>query len=402
MFYILKAAPVNSDFQTFRPPDFTLYFALNAMISNDNNITEFTKKVLVVVGVVLAAILVTLFIFYTIDVVLLLFGAVLLAIFLRGLADLLNRYAKISEGMAILVVSLLLVVILAGAIALLAPSIAEQVRHLRQELPVSAQKVGKYVSQFGWGRTLIEQLPSANDIKEKIEVSAVLTSVGGYFSSTMGALGNLFVMILLAIYLASEPRFYANGFTKLFPKGARPRVFEVLTEIGTTLSWWLIGKVASMFFIGLLTWIGLWILGVPLSLTLGLIAGLLSFVPNFGPILSAIPAILLAFIESPISALYVLILFVAVQIIESNLVTPFIERQTVELPPALTVFAQLALSILIGGVGLILATPLLAVIVVVVQSVYIGDVLGDKNTEVEQKDLDEGMGGENRITDNAP
>lgn len=354
------------------------------MISNDNNITEFTKKVLIVVGVVLTAILVTLFIYYTIDVVLLLFGAVLLAIFLRGLADLLNRYTKISEGMAILVVSLLLLVILAGAIALLAPSIAEQVRHLRQELPISAQKVSKYVSQFGWGSTLIEQLPSLDDIKEKIEVSAVLTSVGGYFSSTMGALGNLFVMILLAIYLASEPRFYANGFTKLFPKGARPRVFEVLSEIGTTLSWWLIGKVASMIFIGLLTWIGLWILGVPLSLTLGLIAGLLSFIPNFGPILSAIPAILLAFIESPISALYVLILFVVVQIIESNLVTPFIERQTVELPPALTVFAQLALSILIGGVGLVLATPLLAVIVVLVQSVYIEDVLGDKNTEVNE------------------
>ena len=115
-----------------------------------------------------------------------------------------------------------------------------------------------------------------------------------------------------------------------------------------------------------------------------------------------VPAILLAFIESPISALYVLILFVAVQIIESNLVTPFIERQTVELPPALTVFAQLALSILIGGVGLILATPLLALIVVVVQSVYIGDVLGDKNTEVEQHDLDEGLGGETESQDDSP
>ncbi|HVE56018.1 MAG TPA: AI-2E family transporter [Pyrinomonadaceae bacterium] len=354
------------------------------MTSNDNNITEFTKKVLIVVGVVLAAILITLFIYYTIDVVLLLFGAVLLAIFLRGLADLLNRYTNISEGLTVLLVSVLLVGILAGAIALLAPSIAEQVRHLRQELPVSAQKVGNYISQFGWGKTLIEQLPSADDIMKKVDAASVLSSVGGYFSSTVGALGNLFVMILLAIYLATEPRFYANGFTKLFPIKSRPRVFEVLSEIGTTLSWWLIGKVASMIFIGLLTWIGLWILGVPLSLTLGLIAGLLSFIPNFGPILSAVPAILLAFIESPISALYVLILFVVVQIIESNLVTPFIERQTVELPPALTVFAQLALSILIGGVGLILATPLLAVIVVLVQSVYIEDVLGDKNTEVNE------------------
>jgi predicted PurR-regulated permease PerM len=355
------------------------------MTSNTEEKRGFTEKMLIAVGVILAAILVLLFIYYTIDVILLLFGAILLAIFLRGLADLLNRYTKLSEGLSVLLVSLLLVLILGGAIALLAPSVAEQVRHLRQELPVSAQKVGNYISQFGWGKTLIEQLPSFDDIMKKIDAASFLTSVGGYFSSTLGALGNVFVMILLAIYLASEPRFYADGFTKLFPKDSRLRAFEVLSEIGNTLSWWLIGKAASMVFIGLLTWIGLWILGVPLSLTLGLIAGLLSFIPNFGPIISAVPAILLAFIDSPISAVYVLILFVVVQIIESNLVTPYIERQTVELPPALTVFAQLALSILIGGIGLVLATPLLAVVVVLVQMVYIEDVLGDKNTEVNEK-----------------
>jgi predicted PurR-regulated permease PerM len=361
------------------------------MNSYNYKTTEFTQKTLIAVGIILAAVLVTLFVYYAIDVVLLFFGAVLLAIFLRGLADLINRETRISEGAGVLIVSVVLLVILAGAIALLAPSVAEQGRHLRDELPKSAQKVGDFISQYSWGQALIAQLPSMSDVMAKIEPSTVLSRVGGYFSSTVGAIGNFFVMILLAIYLAVEPRFYAHGFTKLFPIGARPRVMEVLTEIGTTLKWWLIGKTLSMIFIGLLTWIGLWILGVPLSLTLGLIAGLLSFIPNFGPILSAVPAILLAFIESPVSALYVAILFVIVQIIESNLVTPYIERPTVELPPALTVFAQLALSVIIGGVGLILATPLLALIVVIVQSVYIGDVLGDRDTEVEEKNLDEEM-----------
>lgn len=348
------------------------------MTSNSEKTTEFTKKMLIAVGIIILAILLVAAIIYVFDVVLLLFGSILLAIFLRGLADLVNRYTKLSEGLSVLLVSILFLLILAGAISLLAPSVAEQVRHLRDELPKSAQKVGAYISQFGWGRTIIEQLPSADEIMKKVDAASILTRVGGYFSSTIGVIGNLFVMILLAVYLASEPHFYANGLTKLFPVNARPRVFEVLEEIGTTLSWWLIGKTASMIFIGLLTWIGLWILGVPLSLTLGLIAGLLSFIPNFGPIFSAVPAILLAFIESPISAVYVLILFVAVQIIESNLVTPYIERQTVELPPALTVVAQLALGVLIGGVGLVLATPLLAVVVVLVQTVYIEDVLGDK------------------------
>jgi predicted PurR-regulated permease PerM len=359
------------------------------MANTSKNISEFTLKILIVVSIILVTILAIEFVYYAIDVVLLFFGAILLAIFLNGLADLLRREIKISEGKAVLLVSFLLLVILASAIALLAPSVGEQVRHLREELPKSAQKVSDYISQYSWGQTLLNQMPSANDVMEKVEISNVLTRVGGYFSSTVGAVGNFFMLILLAIYLASEPRFYADGLIKLFPIKSRPRATEVLNEIGETLSWWLIGKVASMLFIGFLTWIGLWILGVPLSLTLGLIAGLLSFIPNFGPIFSAVPAILLAFIESPINAVYVLILFIIVQIIESNIVTPYIERQTVELPPALTVFAQLSLAVLIGGVGLIIATPLVAVVVVLVQSVYIQEVLGDKDTEINERNLKE-------------
>lgn len=362
------------------------------MNTDNYKIREFTQKTLIAVGIILAAYGIIEFVYYAIDVVLLFFGAVLLAIFLRGLADLVKRNSRMSDSMAVLLVSFVLLVILAAAIALLAPSVADQVRHLRDEVPRSIGKVQAYISQYNWGRTILEQIPSADNLIEKIQnidLSSLMSRVGGYFSTTVGVIGNFFVMILLAIYLAIEPRFYAQGFTKLFPINSRPRVLEVLTEIGNTLSWWLIGKAASMLFIGLLTWVGLWILGVPLSLTLGLIAGLLSFIPNFGPILSAVPAILLAFIDSPISAVYVAILFVVVQLIESNLVTPYIERQTVELPPALTVFAQLSLGVMLGGVGLILATPLVALIVVLVQSVYIEDVLGDKNTEINKKELDE-------------
>ena len=154
-------------------------------------------------------------------------------------------------------------------------------------------------------------------------------------------------------------------------------------------SWWLIGKIGSMIVIALLTWIGLSIIGVPLALTLGLIAGLLSFIPNFGPILSAIPAILLAFVDNPVTALYVIGLFIGVQLIESNLVTPWIERQTVELPPALTITAQLILTVLIGGLGLVLATPILAVLMVLIQMIYIQDILGDKDTEINEENLQE-------------
>jgi predicted PurR-regulated permease PerM len=349
----------------------------------------FAGRVLVTVGIVFLAALLVLLVYYTFDVILLIFAAVLLAIFLHGLAGVLGKVLDLGEGLRVMIVAGLLVAVLALAVTLLAPSVAEQAQHLRTELPKSAQAAGEYISRFGWGRAVIEQMPSVDDLIQNINASTLVTVGGGFFTSTLGALGNFFITILLAIYFASEPRFYARGFTKLFAIKHRERVSEVLASVGETLSWWLVGKAGSMLFIGLLTWVGLSILGVPLALTLGLIAGLLSFIPNFGPIMSAVPAILLAFIESPMKAVYVAGLFILVQLIESNIVTPLIERKTVELPPGLTIIFQLGLAVLVGGLGLVLATPLLAVIMVVVQMIYIQDILGDHDVDVEETGLEE-------------
>jgi predicted PurR-regulated permease PerM len=346
------------------------------MLKTESN---FADRVLLAAGLAVLTVLLILFVYFTFDVLLLFFAAILLAVFLRGLAGFLGRFIKIGDTWLVLIVSVVLIAILAGAIALLSPSVAEQVRNLREELPRSAQAAGEYISQFRWGQAIFAEMPSMDEVRTHLDTSSILSRVGGVFSSTAGVIANFFIMILLAIYLASEPEFYLRGFTKLFPISRRQRVREVLDKIGYTLHWWLIGKVGSMLFIGLLTWIGLSILGVPLALTLGLIAGLLSFIPNFGPILSAIPALLLAFIESPMTALYVLLLYIGVQLIESNIVTPIIERNTIELPPALTIVFQLALAVLVGGLGLVLATPLLAVVMVIIQLVYIQDILGDSS-----------------------
>ena len=348
------------------------------MIEEEEKNNKFIKRLLTICGVITFIVLSVLLLINVFDVVLLAFGAVLLAIFLHGLANISRRRLRLSEGYSVLLVSFLLIVVFASSIYLLAPSVADQMKNLRDELPKSVQNVSAFLQNYNWGKLLIEQMPNSGDLIEKFNNSAVLLRVSGYFSTTIGVVTNIALMLLLAVYMASEPKTYIKGFTKLFPVRHRKRVREILYEIGETLSWWLIGKGASMLVIGILTWIGLYFIGVPLALTLGLIAGLLSFIPNFGPILSAVPAILLAFIDSPTKALYVLILFVVVQIIESNLLTPFIERRTVELPPVLTIASQLALSILIGGAGLILATPLLAVVMVLVQTIYIQDVLGDE------------------------
>ncbi|HSK70373.1 MAG TPA: AI-2E family transporter [Pyrinomonadaceae bacterium] len=351
------------------------------MTPSEQSNWQFVNRVLIVVGVVILAILLVVGVFYVFDVILLLFGAVLLAIFLHGLAEIVIRYTNLSEGLAVLLVSVILVAALAFGIWLLAPDVAEQIRILRGKIPESAQNLSTQISQYSWGRVLIEQFPSAEQIIDTLNNASFLTRVGGYFSTTIGIIGNLLLVILMAIYLASEPRFYVRGFLRLFPENRRQRALVILKDIVDTLGWWLIGKFASMLFIGITTWIGLYFLGVPLSLSLGLIAGLLAFIPNFGPILSVIPAVLLAFIESPIKAVYVLALYIGVQVVESNIVTPYIERRTIELPPVLTISAQLALGILLGGIGLVLATPLLAAAMVLVQTIYIEDVLGESLEE---------------------
>jgi predicted PurR-regulated permease PerM len=134
---------------------------------------------------------------------------------------------------------------------------------------------------------------------------------------------------------------------------------------------------ASMIVVGLLTAVGLWALGMPLALTLGLLAALLTFIPNLGPTLAVVPAALLALLQSPTKSLYVILLYLVIQAVESYLLIPLVQRQAVSLPPALTITAQVLLGILVGGFGLVLATPLTAAVMVLVRMLYIEDALGD-------------------------
>jgi predicted PurR-regulated permease PerM len=161
------------------------------------------------------------------------------------------------------------------------------------------------------------------------------------------------------------------------PRPRRARVEEVLQEVGTTLGHWLVGRLVSMGIIGGITTVGLWLIGVPLAPALGLLAALAEFVPNIGPFLAFVPALLLALTESTTRALAVLLLYLSVQGFESYVLTPLVEKQAVELPPALTITAQVLMAVLAGGLGLALATPLAAAVLVLVQRLYIEDTLGD-------------------------
>jgi predicted PurR-regulated permease PerM len=185
------------------------------------------------------------------------------------------------------------------------------------------------------------------------------------------------IIVFLGIYLAAQPKLYVDGLAGLFPRGMRRRICEVLTELGETLKWWLIAQGIDMFIIGTATAVGLWALRVPLALTLGVLAALFNFIPNFGPIISYVPAVLLALVDSPEKAVYVTILYIVLQNVEGYLLLPLLQRGAVDTPPAILIASQVLLTLLVGGLGLALSAPLTACALIVVKMLYIHDVLGD-------------------------
>jgi predicted PurR-regulated permease PerM len=202
--------------------------------------------------------------------------------------------------------------------------------------------------------------------------------IGGVFSITIDTLVYGLVILFCGIYLAFEPGYYTEGFLKLFPADKRARGRNVLRQIGDGLRHWLFGQIVSMSIIGFLTWLGLHLLGIPLSAALGVFAGILDFVPVVGPWVAGIISCLFALLKSPMHAVYVAILFSALHLFEGHVLIPIIQKQSTRLPPVLTVIALVLFAKLFGFLGLFLATPLLALIMIATKTLYVEDVLEEK------------------------
>ena len=199
----------------------------------------------------------------------------------------------------------------------------------------------------------------------------IILQTATLFSTTFGFLGSVVVFLFIGIFLAYDPQTYRHGLIQLAPVKYHRSFDLLLKDLTVVLRWWLMGKLLSMAIVGILTTLGLWLLNVPLALTLGLFAAFLTFVPNLGPILSAIPAVLMAVVQSSELALYVVLLYLVIQTFESYLITPLIQNNTLALPPVVIILAQLVMALFTGILGLTLATPLLAVITVVIRKCYI-------------------------------
>lgn len=337
---------------------------------------RFTHRALIAVCIAAGVALVLLLLWHAVDVLLLVFAAVLLAIFLRGLSDMLSRRTNLSAGWSLAVVTLALVAILAGAVWLLAPRVSTQVDQFSEYLPRAVEGFRARLGQYGWGRRLIAQAPNITEMMAGRR--GVLARATGIVSGVLDGIVNVLIVIFVGLYLAAEPRLYTNGLVGLVPIRHRPRAQEVLSALGHTLRRWLVGRLSLMLLNGVLTALALWLLGVPLALTLGILAGLLNFIPNIGPIIAGVPAVLIALMQSPQQALYVLILYVVLQSVDGYVLTPLVQRRTIKLPPVLTITAQVFLGLVFGFIGILLASPLTAAVMILIKMLYVEDVLGDQ------------------------
>jgi predicted PurR-regulated permease PerM len=333
-------------------------------------------RVLVAAGIVLALGAGAALLIYAADVFLIAFAGILIANILRTPSEWLSEKTGIEANWYVGAVTLTLIVAIGLGAWLAAPRIAGQFGELTEGLTEALSAVQKRI-EGGLGIDIGEDLlPKTQDGAPPI-IPMILGRVTGVISGALGAVVNVVVILAIGFYLALHSRFYFEGLVRLFPIQARSRVAEIGEEVGATLRWWLLGQLVTMTVVGLITTTGLWLLGIPLAGTLGLITGLFEFAPFIGPILAAVPAVLIAFTQSPMDALYVIILYIAIQQIEGYLITPYVQKRAVDLPPALTIFAQLLMGVLFGLFGLLLATPLVAASMVIVKMAYIEDVLGD-------------------------
>ena len=301
--------------------------------------------------------------------ILMIFGAVVVATIFRAFAGRLARLG-LREGIATAASIIVILGLAIGLIALFGSYVGEQVEMLRESLPAAWKTIEVRLGDLGLGDQI-------KHFAESIRApgGSSFTAFAGTILSIGSGIADVLVVLVAGIFLATQPRFYLTGAVKLIPPAKRHLAIEAISESEHALRLWLRGQLISMTVVGLLTGLGLWALGMPSAFTLGLLAGLLEFIPFAGPILSAIPAILLALAVSPDLALWVLLLYFAVQQFEGYVLTPVVQQYAVDLPGVVLLFALIAFGALFGTLGVILAAPLTVVSYVLVKRLYVIETL---------------------------
>jgi predicted PurR-regulated permease PerM len=314
------------------------------------------------------------------------FIGVLFGLALTVAVDRLQAY-RVPRGLAAPLIVLSILGGLVGVGLLLAPKVTAQLQDVQREVPEVIDRLETWVEQRVGGVVDMLREPSgggqANGTASiRQTVSKQIGNVGAaffaVFSSTLAALGALLLILFTSIFVAIDPGLYHRGLMHLFPHRARPRAGEVLSAVAVVLRRWLLTQLVAMLVIGVVTTIVLLLLGVQAAVALGIIAGLLEFVPYVGPILSAVPAVAMALASGPETALYVILAYTAIQQMENHLLIPLLMKEGVDLPPVLTVIGQALMAVIFGFLGVLTAVPLIAGAMVPIKMLYVEGVIGDE------------------------
>jgi predicted PurR-regulated permease PerM len=339
---------------------------------------NYLTRLLIAIGVIGLFVLVVLLAWAVVDVLLLGFLGVLLAVVLRTLAKPIARRTPLSSKAALGVVVVLLVIALVTVGWLLVPEIVAQTDQLVERVGDAIEQLEAIVPDFldldDLGTDGLGNILNRGN-GQWLNPNNILPQLMDTFALTLGVLADILFVLFIGLFVAFDPQLYRNGIVRLIPPKGRKRARTAIDKIVEGLRAWLLGRIISMIVVGIVTSLGLWLLNIPLALVLGLIAALLEFVPVVGPLLAAIPGILIAFTLGLTPVIYVSLFYLIMQQLEGNVLTPIVQQQVVSLPPALGLSTVLAMGILFGILGILVATPLTVVVFILIRILYVKDIL---------------------------
>jgi predicted PurR-regulated permease PerM len=323
---------------------------------------------LVAIGLILALAALVLAL---IDVLLLAFGAVLVALLLDALSEPLTARLRMPRPIALTAVTMAIVLASAAGVWTFGREALNQLRTLAELLPRAWAQAQAAMAADPLGRLALGQL---NAVKAPDEL---LLRLAPQFTADLATgVASAIIVAFAGLYLAFHPQTYLRGAISLVPRPARPRAHEVVTKMNHALRRWLLGQLVSMALVGATTTLGLWLAGTPTPLGLGLLAGVGQFVPVVGPMAAALPGLTIALTQGTETFIWAGIVYLGAAQLEANLITPLVLRQMAQLPMALTLFAVLAMGLLLGPLGVLFATPLALVAYVAVKMLYVEGFLG--------------------------
>ena len=333
---------------------------------------ELLKRTLLIVAVAAVPFL----IWYLFGVVLIAIGAIILAMLLRLGAQPFMRWLSLPEPLALLISGVLVLGVFVGTGYLFGTRITGEFQDVTQRVTSAVADIHRRLEGSSYGKFLLEHFSGSD-----VSVTGVLS---GLLKISSRVLEAVVIMVISAVYLSAQPRHYRDGLIWLFPTRAHAHASKIVDGIGEALRLWLLGQLIEMVVIGALSMMAVWMIGVPSPVALGLIAGIGEFIPYVGPLLAAIPALLVALTKSPEATLWTAVAYLIIHQIEGNVVAPLIQRRMVSIPPAVMLLGIVAITYLFGAVAIIFAAPIVVIIFAGVNLLYVRDTLGEK-TELTRK-----------------